>query len=93
LAVHTAVTSALAFNFFFNELRTFRIHSPADIVTVILLFAVALVVSRLAARMREQRGGLQPSTAQRHRRPFRPAAQLRRRAADWRLAAASWPGC
>jgi two-component system sensor histidine kinase KdpD len=50
-----AVTSALAFNFFFTEpLRTFRIHSPADIVTVILLFAVALVVSRLAARMREQ---------------------------------------
>src|SRR4029453_4449655 len=50
-----AVTSALAFNYFFTEpVRTFRIHSPADIVTVILLLAVALGVSRLAARMREQ---------------------------------------
>lgn len=50
-----AITSALAFNFFFTEpVRTFRIHSPADIVTVVLLFAVALVVSRLASRMREQ---------------------------------------
>ena len=50
-----AISSALAFNFFFTEpLRTFRIHSPADIVTFLLLLAVALVVSRLAARMREQ---------------------------------------
>lgn len=50
-----AIASALAFNFFFTEpLRTFVIHSPADIVTFLLLLAVALVVSRLAARMREQ---------------------------------------
>lgn len=50
-----AVSSALAFNFFFTEpVRTFVIHSPADIVTFLLLLAVALVVSRLAARMREQ---------------------------------------
>ncbi len=51
----SALASALAYNFFFTEpVRTFRIHSPADIVTVVLLLAVALVVSRLAARMREQ---------------------------------------
>lgn len=50
-----AISSALAFNFFFTEpVRTFRIHSPADIVTFLLLLAVALVVSRLAARMRTQ---------------------------------------
>jgi len=51
----SAIGSALAYNYFFTApVHTFRIHSPADIVTVILLLAVALVVSRLAARMRAQ---------------------------------------
>jgi len=51
----SALVSALAYNFFFTEpIHTFRIHSPADIVTFVLLLAVALVVSRLAAAMREQ---------------------------------------
>jgi len=50
-----AISSALAFNFFFTEpVRTFRIHSPADLVTFVLLLAVALWVSRLAAAMRAQ---------------------------------------
>lgn len=51
----SALASALAYNFFFTEpVRTFLIHSPADVVTFILLLTVALVVSRLASRMREQ---------------------------------------
>jgi len=51
----TALVSALAYNFFFTEpVRTFLIHSPADIVTVIMLLGVALVVSGLAAAMRAQ---------------------------------------
>lgn len=50
-----ALASALAFNFFFTEpVRTFRIHSPADIVTFLVLLGVALVVSRLVAAMRVQ---------------------------------------
>lgn len=48
-----AVMSALAYNFFFTvPVHTFRIASGVDIVTVILLFVVALVTSQLAARMR-----------------------------------------
>lgn len=48
-----AVTSALAFNYFFTEpFRTFRIASAEDVATVALLFLVALVTSQLAARMR-----------------------------------------
>jgi two-component system sensor histidine kinase KdpD len=54
-ALLAAVTSALAYNFFFTApLRTFRIHSPADLVTVVMLFLVALVTSRLASSLRAQ---------------------------------------
>jgi two-component system, OmpR family, sensor histidine kinase KdpD len=50
-----AFASALAYNFFFTApVHTFRIHSPTDIVTVLTLFAVALVVSKLASGMRAQ---------------------------------------
>ncbi|HMI41053.1 MAG TPA: DUF4118 domain-containing protein [Sphingomicrobium sp.] len=50
-----ALGSALAYNFFFTEpIHTFRIDRPADIVTVAILFLVALVTSQLAARMRER---------------------------------------
>ena len=50
-----AVASALAYNYFFTApVHSFRIHSPADIVTVAMLFAVAVVTSELAARMRRQ---------------------------------------
>lgn len=54
-AIAAAVASALAYNFFFTApYRTFVIHSPADVVTVIVLFLVALVASRLAAAIRAQ---------------------------------------
>jgi two-component system sensor histidine kinase KdpD len=50
-----AVASALAYNFFFTEpVHSLAVHSPADIVTMLMLFAVALVVSKLASAMRAQ---------------------------------------
>ena len=50
-----ALASALAYNYFFTApVHTFRIHSPADLVTVVVLFLVALVTSHLAASMRRQ---------------------------------------
>lgn len=53
--VVAAVTSALAFNYLFTQpVHTFRITSATDVVTVALLFLVALVTSRLASRMRAQ---------------------------------------
>jgi K+-sensing histidine kinase KdpD len=54
-ALLAAVASALAYNYFFTApYRTFRIHSPADVVTVVILFLVAAVTSHLAASIREQ---------------------------------------
>jgi two-component system, OmpR family, sensor histidine kinase KdpD len=54
-ALVACVASALAFNFFFTEpVHSLAVHSPADIVTMLMLFGVALVVSQLAARIREQ---------------------------------------
>lgn len=54
-ALFAAIASTLAYNFFFTApYRTFLIHSPADLVTVVVLFLVALVTSHLAASMREQ---------------------------------------
>lgn len=54
-ALVAAIASTLAYNFFFTApYRTFVIHSPADVVTVVILFLVALVTSRLASSVREQ---------------------------------------
>ena len=54
-ALSAAVASTLAYNYFFTApYRTLLIHSPGDVVTVIVLFAVALVTSHLAGSMREQ---------------------------------------
>lgn len=54
-ALVAAIASALAYNYFFTApYRTFIIHSPADIVTVVMLFLVAAVTSRLAAGLRGQ---------------------------------------
>lgn len=54
-ALAAAVISTLAYNYYFTApYRTFLIHSPADAVTVIVLFLVALVASRLAASLRRQ---------------------------------------
>ena len=50
-----AVASALAYNYFFTApYRTFIIHSPADVMTVGMLFLVAVVTSRLAGSLRQQ---------------------------------------
>ncbi len=54
-AVFAALASALAYNFFFTAPHgTFRIDSPVDIVTVAVLFIVALVTSQLAASVRRE---------------------------------------
>ena len=54
-ALVAAIGSALAYNYFFTApYHTFRIYSPSDAVTVIVLFLVALVTSQLAASIREQ---------------------------------------
>lgn len=54
-ALFAALASALAYNFFFTAPHfTFRIDNPNDLVTVAILFAVALVTSQLAASVRKQ---------------------------------------
>jgi K+-sensing histidine kinase KdpD/DNA-binding winged helix-turn-helix (wHTH) protein len=54
-ALFAAVVSTLAYNYFFTEpYHTLVIHSAADIVTVAVLFAVALVTSHLAGSLRAQ---------------------------------------
>jgi two-component system sensor histidine kinase KdpD len=54
-ALLAAIASALAYNFFFTEpYHTFRIYSASDIVTVVVLFLVALVTSHLTASIRAQ---------------------------------------
>lgn len=50
-----AISATLAYNYYFTApYRTFLIHSPADIATVLILLLVALVTSKLAASVREQ---------------------------------------
>ena len=50
-----AIGSALAYNYFFTApYHTFRVHSPADLVTVLILLLVALVTSHLASSIRTQ---------------------------------------
>lgn len=54
-ALFAALASALAYNFFFTAPHfSFRIDNPNDIVTVAVLFAVAVVTSQLAASVRRQ---------------------------------------
>jgi two-component system sensor histidine kinase KdpD len=54
-ALLAAIASALAYNYFFTApYRTFFIHSPSDVVTVVVLFLVAAVTSQLAASIRRQ---------------------------------------
>jgi two-component system sensor histidine kinase KdpD len=54
-ALLAALGSALAYNYFFTvPHRSFRVDSPSDLVTIIVLFLVAAVVSQLAASVREQ---------------------------------------
>lgn len=54
-ALLAGLGSALAYNFFFTSpFHSFRVSRPADIVTVVVLFLVAVVTSKLAASVREQ---------------------------------------
>jgi two-component system sensor histidine kinase KdpD len=54
-ALFAAIGSALAYNYFFTApYHTFRIQSPDDVLTVVVLFLVAVVVSHLAASIRSQ---------------------------------------
>ncbi len=54
-ALLAASASALAYNFFFTDPRfSFRIDNPNDVVTVAILFGVAVVTSHLAASVRRQ---------------------------------------
>lgn len=54
-ALAAATASALAYNYYFTApFRTFVIHSPADVVTVIVLFLVAVVTSQLVGLLRQQ---------------------------------------
>ena len=54
-ALFAALVSALAYNYFFTAPRmTFHVDDPSDLVTILILFAVALVVSQLAASVRAQ---------------------------------------
>ncbi|HEX3676577.1 MAG TPA: DUF4118 domain-containing protein [Sphingomicrobium sp.] len=49
------IAAALAYNFFFTEpIHTLRMDRVTDVVTVVILLAVALVTSRLAAGIRAQ---------------------------------------
>lgn len=54
-ALLAAMASALAYNFFFTAPHmTLRIDNPNDAVTVVVLFAVAVVTSQLASSIRRQ---------------------------------------
>ena len=54
-ALFSAFASALAYNYFFTAPeRSLRVASPTDLVTVIILFLVAVVASHLAASVRKQ---------------------------------------
>jgi K+-sensing histidine kinase KdpD/DNA-binding winged helix-turn-helix (wHTH) protein len=54
-ALFAAVVSTLAYNYFFTApFRTLMIHNAADVVTVAVLFAVAVVTSHLAGSLRRQ---------------------------------------
>lgn len=54
-ALLAAVSGTLAYNYFFTQpYRTFAINSPVDVVTVVILFLVAIVTSQLAGKLREQ---------------------------------------
>jgi two-component system sensor histidine kinase KdpD len=53
-ALVAGLASALAYNYFFTPpFHTFEMDRPADIVTVVVLFLVAVVTSKLAASVRE----------------------------------------
>ena len=53
--IFTGIVSSLAYNFFFlPPIYTFTIEDPENLLTVLVFIAVAIVTSRLAARVRVQ---------------------------------------
>jgi len=54
-ALVASLASALAYNYFFTPpFHTFQMARPADVVTEVVLFLVAIVTSKLAAGIRQQ---------------------------------------
>jgi len=65
VGIVTSLVSSLAYNFFFiPPTRTFTIQDPQNILTVLVLLGVAVVSSKLAARVRDQALLAQRSAAQ-----------------------------
>lgn len=63
-ALLAALASALAYNFFFTEPRfTFHVENANDAITIVVLFAVAVVTSQLAASVRRQARGAEAHAA------------------------------
>lgn len=59
-----AGASTLAFNYYFTQpVHSFVVTNPEDIITVTVLFLVALVTSQLAARMRSEARAAERSAA------------------------------
>ncbi len=70
----TSVIAALAFNFFLVPPRfTLHVTDTDNLVTMLVLFTVALVVSELAARMRRQAALAERLAGDRQREAFREA--------------------
>lgn len=72
--LYTSVIAALAFNFFLIPPRyTLHIAETDNLVTMVVLFAVALAVSKLASRMRQQAALAERLAGDRQREAFREA--------------------
>src|SRR3546814_6129558 len=107
-ALAAAMVSTLAYNFYFTEpYRTFLIHSPADVVTVVVLFLVAARLAMLGAavggadrgRYRQEEDRLGSAARQHRETDAVPAAEVPalrhqlRHAGRWRPAGhRRWPG-
>lgn len=75
-ALFAAIGGAAAYNFFLLPPRfTFLIHAPENLVSVVVLIAVAIVTSRLATRLRAREGEALAS-AERSRQQAELAALL-----------------
>jgi hypothetical protein len=95
-ALFAAVASTLAYDFFFTEpYHALLIYSPADLVTVLVLFLVALVTSQLAGSMRGRPSSQLPMPVATPRSPVSRAGCCRARASRtlpaWRCV--NCPGC
>ncbi|WP_260927609.1 DUF4118 domain-containing protein [Novosphingobium sp. 9] len=65
VGITTSLASSLIYNFFFlPPTRTFTIEDPRNLLTVLILLAVAVVISQMAARVRDHALQAQGSAAQ-----------------------------